>query len=222
MSEAPTRRGIVPGFGLSLGLTLTYLSFVVLLPLAALLVRAGAVGPQGLLRAVTSARALAAFRLSFGTALLAGLIDAIAGSVVAWTLVRYRFPGRRLFEALVDLPFALPTAVSGIALATLFGPHGWLGALLLPLGIRENITINNLASVSRMGLITGVSGTWAAVACTSSTSRYTHERPFSAASSGWSAARLAQVWIMTSSGPRFRMAKTRPLSAVPSEPGGSS
>jgi sulfate transport system permease protein len=137
---AGTRRGIVPGLGLSLGITLSYLSLLVLLPIAALFARAAAAGPEALLHAVGSPRSLAAFRLSFGTALLAGLVDAVGGAVVAWTLVRYRFPGRRVLEALVDLPFALPTAVSGIALATLCAPHGWLGALLLPLGIRVAFT----------------------------------------------------------------------------------
>jgi len=140
MAEAPTRRGIVPGFGLALGITIAYLSLLVLLPIAALMVRAASAGPQAILAAVTSPRSLAAFRLSFGCAFAAALIDAVAGSVVAWTLVRYRFPGRRLLEALVDLPFALPTAVSGIALATLFAPRGWLGALLLPLGIKVAFT----------------------------------------------------------------------------------
>jgi sulfate transport system permease protein len=111
-----------------------YLSLVVLLPLAALLLRAAAVGPRELLQAITTKRALAAFGLSFGGALLAAVIAAAGGCIAAWVLVRYRFPGRRLLDALVDLPFALPTAVSGIALATLLAPQGWVGRLLAPLG----------------------------------------------------------------------------------------
>jgi sulfate/thiosulfate transport system permease protein len=134
------RRSIVPGFGLTLGITVTYLSLLVLLPLAALLVRAGALGPAGLWAEVTTPRALAAFRLSFGAALAAAAIDAVAGGIIAWVLVRYRFVGRRLFDALVDLPFALPTAVSGIALATLFGPRGWLGRPLAEAGIQIAFT----------------------------------------------------------------------------------
>jgi sulfate transport system permease protein len=113
---------------------LLYLSLVVLIPLAALLLRAAAVGPRGLIAAVGNSRALSAFALSFGGALLAAAIAAVGGSIAAWVLVRYRFPGKRLLDALVDLPFALPTAVSGIALATLLAPHGWVGARLAPLG----------------------------------------------------------------------------------------
>jgi sulfate/thiosulfate transport system permease protein len=128
------RRSIVPGFGVSLGVTVTYLSLLVLLPLAALAFRAASLGPVGFWEQVTTPRALAAFRLSFGAALAAAAINAVAGGVIAWTLVRYRFPGRRLFDALVDLPFALPTAVSGIALATLLGPRGWIGAPLAAAG----------------------------------------------------------------------------------------
>jgi len=111
-----------------------YLSLVVLIPLAALLLRAARVGPRELFAAVTTKRALAAFGLSFGGALGAALIAAVGGGVAAWVLVRYRFPGRRLLDALVDLPFALPTAVSGIALATVLAPQGWVGRVMAPLG----------------------------------------------------------------------------------------
>jgi sulfate transport system permease protein len=113
-----------------------YLSLMVLLPLAALTIKAASLGPTGFWEQVTTPRALAAFRLSFGAALAAAAIDCVAGAIIAWTLVRYRFPGRRLLDALVDLPFALPTAVSGIALATLLGPRGWVGEPLAQLGIQ--------------------------------------------------------------------------------------
>src|SRR5687767_7492205 len=113
-----------------------YLSLVVLLPLAALLARAAALGWSELWAAVTTPRAIAALKLSFGGALLAAAINAVGGGVAAWTLVRYRFPGRRLLDAMVDLPFALPTAVSGIALATLFAPTGWLGKPLAAMGLQ--------------------------------------------------------------------------------------
>jgi sulfate/thiosulfate transport system permease protein len=128
------RSSAVPGFGLTFGAMMLYLSLVVLIPLAALLLRAARVGPRELLAAIGSERALAAFGLSFGGALVAAVIAAVGGSIAAWVLVRYRFPGRRLLDALVDLPFALPTAVSGIALATLLAPQGWVGKVIAPLG----------------------------------------------------------------------------------------
>ncbi|MEI7036566.1 sulfate ABC transporter permease subunit CysT [Fulvimonas yonginensis] len=134
-----TRR-ILPGFGLSLGYTLAYLGLIVLLPLAALLWKATGIGLHGLLALLASPRTLAALKLSFGGALLAALVNAAAGLLVAWVLVRYRFPGRRLFDALIDLPFALPTAVAGIALTALYAPNGWLGQWLEPLGIRVAYT----------------------------------------------------------------------------------
>jgi sulfate transport system permease protein len=128
------RRSAVPGFGLTFGAMTLYLSLVVLIPLAALLLRAARVGPRELVAAVTNPRALAAFGLSFGGALVAAAVAAAGGGIAAWVLVRYQFPGRRLLDALVDLPFALPTAVSGIALATLLSPQGWVGQLVAPLG----------------------------------------------------------------------------------------
>jgi sulfate transport system permease protein len=126
----------MPGFGLSMGLTLTYLSLLVLLPLGGLVLFTGTRMGLGefLARAVRDERVLAAYRLSFGAALAAAALNAVFGTVVAWVLVRYRFPGRRLVDAVVDLPFALPTAVSGIALTTLYGPAGWVGRWLAPLG----------------------------------------------------------------------------------------
>jgi sulfate transport system permease protein len=130
------RRRVLPGFGISLGCALTYLGLIVLLPLAALAWKASGIGIAGLLHLLSSPRTLAALRLSFGGALLAAAINAAIGLLVAWVLVRYRFPGRRLFDALVDLPFALPTAVAGIALTTLYAPNGWLGGWLVAWGIK--------------------------------------------------------------------------------------
>jgi len=129
-------RRILPGFGLSLGYALTYLGLIVLLPLAALVWKAGSGGFDGFFRIVGDPRVLSALRLSFGAAVLAASINAVVGLVVAWVLVRYRFPGRRLFDALVDLPFALPTAVAGIALTALYAPNGWIGQWLAPYGIK--------------------------------------------------------------------------------------
>jgi sulfate transport system permease protein len=127
---------IIPGFGLTLGFTLVYLSLIVLIPLAGLVLKTASLGWSDFLRIATDARTLAALRLSFGTALLAASINAAFGLLVTWVLVRYRFPGRRLLDAFIDLPFALPTAVAGIALTALYAPNGWIGGLLAPLGIR--------------------------------------------------------------------------------------
>lgn len=135
-----TRRGVLPGFGLSLGYTLTYLGVLVLLPLGALVLRASSLGPAGILRAATEERALAAYGLSFGAALVAALVNALFGTLVAWVLIRYPFPGRKLVDAIVDLPFALPTAVAGIALTAVYAPTGWLGAPLAGLGIEVAFT----------------------------------------------------------------------------------
>lgn len=133
-------RRVLPGFGLSLGYVLTYLGLIVLLPLAALAVKASGIGLAGLWNTLIAPPVLAALRLSFGAALLSALINAVAGLLVAWVLVRYSFPGRRLFDALVDLPFALPTAVAGIALTALYAPKGWIGEWLAPLGIKVAFT----------------------------------------------------------------------------------
>lgn len=130
------RRRVLPGFGLSLGYALTYLGLIVLLPLAALVWKASELDFSGWLDLLTAPRTLAALKLSFGGALIAALFNAVAGLLVTWVLVRYRFPGRRLFDALVDLPFALPTAVAGIALTAIYAPNGWIGQYLLPLGIK--------------------------------------------------------------------------------------
>jgi len=130
----------VPGFHLAFGFTLFYISLVILLPLAALAARPWEHGPGGFVAAVTAPRTLAALRLSFTAAALAALVNVALGFAVAWVLTRYEFPFRRLADALVDLPFALPTAVAGIALATLYGPHGWIGAALADAGIKVAYT----------------------------------------------------------------------------------
>lgn len=129
------RRDPLPGFGLSLGVTLLWLTGLVLVPLLALLLRPAELGPAGFWAAVTEPRVLAALRLSFLGALAAAAATTPAGLLVAWVLVRYRFPGRRLLDGMVDLPFALPTAVAGLALTALYAPNGWLGAPLAALGV---------------------------------------------------------------------------------------
>ena len=132
----PRWRRPLPGFGLSLGLGMAWLGVVVLLPLAALTVRAAGLGSAGWLRAVQDERVQAALKVSFGASFAAALVASLAGMLVAWVLVRYRFPGRRLLDALVDLPFALPTAVAGIALTAIYSPNGWIGQFLEPRGIQ--------------------------------------------------------------------------------------
>jgi sulfate transport system permease protein len=127
---------VLPGFPLALGLTLAYLGAIVIVPLAALVLKPWSLGAVGVWHELTEPRVLAALRLSFGTSALAALVDAPFGLIIAWTLVRYEFPGRRLIDALVDLPFALPTAVAGIALTTLYAPNGLVGALAAKVGIK--------------------------------------------------------------------------------------
>lgn len=134
------RQRVLPGFGLSLGVALVYLGLIVLLPLAALAWKATGIGVHGLIQLLSAPRTLTALRLSVGGALIAAAINALIGLLVGWVLVRYRFPGRRLFDALVDLPFALPTAVAGIALTTLYAPNGWIGKWLEPMGIKVAYT----------------------------------------------------------------------------------
>ena len=131
---------VLPGFGLSLGYTLGYLSLIVLIPLAAVFFKAGSLGFDHFWAAATSPRVLASYRLSFGASLIAAGINAVFGLMLAWVLVRYSFPGKRLVDALVDLPFALPTAVAGIALTALYAKNGWIGSLLEPLGIKVAFT----------------------------------------------------------------------------------
>jgi sulfate/thiosulfate transport system permease protein len=134
------RRSVLPGFGLSLGFTLAYLGLIVLVPLSAAFARTAGMGGHAFLAAVTSPRVLAAYRLSFGASFAAALVNTFFGLIVAWVLVRYPFPGRRIVDALVDLPFALPTAVAGIALTALYAPHGWIGQWLAPLGLQVAFT----------------------------------------------------------------------------------
>ena len=134
-----TRRSVIPGFAPTLGFTLFYLALVVLLPLSGLFLRA-AVGWDEFWAAVSSPRVLASYRISFGAALAAAAINAVFGFAVAWVLVRYRFPGKRLVDAFVDLPFALPTAVAGITLTTLYSRNGWIGRQLEPLGVEVAYT----------------------------------------------------------------------------------
>src|SRR5215470_9168961 len=123
------RPSAIPGFGLALGFTLTYLSLIVLIPLAALVLKSATLGLAGFWDIVTQPRTLAALRLSFVTSLIAAGVNAVFGPIIAWVLVRYDFPGRRLFDAFVDLPFALPTAVAGISLAAIYAPNGWVGSI---------------------------------------------------------------------------------------------
>ncbi len=131
---------VLPGFGLTLGFTLCYLSLIVLIPLAGLILAAAGLGWSGFWSAVTTPRVLSAFRVSFGTSLIAALINAFFGLMVAWVLVRYSFPGKRIVDAIVDLPFALPTAVAGIALTSLYARNGWIGSWLEPMGIKVAFT----------------------------------------------------------------------------------
>jgi len=130
----------LPGFGLALGFTVTYLSLIVLIPLAATFLKTATLDWPHFVRAVTSARVVASYRLTFGASAVAALINAIFGFLVAWVLVRYQFPGKRLVDALVDLPFALPTAVAGIALAAVYAGNGWIGQWLEPMGIKIAFT----------------------------------------------------------------------------------
>jgi sulfate transport system permease protein len=134
------RHSVLPGFGLTLGFSLFYLCLVVLIPLAALGLKAASFGWAAFWHATTAPRVLASYRLTFGASLAAALVNAVFGLVVAWVLVRYRFPGRRVVDALVDLPFALPTAVAGIALTSLYAETGWLGRPLASLGLKVAFT----------------------------------------------------------------------------------
>ena len=134
------RARVLPGFGLTLGFTLSYLGLIVLVPLAAIVARGTELGWDGFWTTITTRRVLASFRLSLTSAVAAAGLSVILGLLIGWVLARYRFPGRRVVDALVDLPFALPTAVAGIALTTLYAPQGWIGALLAPLGLQVAFT----------------------------------------------------------------------------------
>jgi len=134
------KASVLPGFGLTFGFTTFFLSAIVLLPLAALVLSAAEMHWSDFLRVVSSPRALGSYRLSFGASLLAASINVVFGFIIAWTLVRYEFPGRKIIDALIDMPFALPTAVSGIALTTVFAQNGWIGRYLEPLGVKVAYT----------------------------------------------------------------------------------
>ncbi|RWK59282.1 sulfate ABC transporter permease subunit CysT [Mesorhizobium sp.] len=147
MTTAPAKAGwrfrqpsVIPGFGLTLGFSLAYLTLIILIPLSGLIWRSAALGWADFWAIATDRRTINALEISFGTAFFAAAVNVVFGTIVAWVLVRYSFPGRRIVDAMVDLPFALPTAVAGIALTTLYAPNGWLGSLLAPLGIKVAYT----------------------------------------------------------------------------------
>ena len=137
---AQKRFNVLPGFGLTMGFTLFYLSAIVLIPFAALIIRAMELSWADFWHLATTDRALAAYRLTFGASLIAAVANAVFGTLLAWVLVRYQFPGRRFIDAMVDFPFALPTAVAGLTLANLFAANGWLGQYLVPLGVKGAFT----------------------------------------------------------------------------------
>lgn len=137
---ARQRHNVLPGFSLTMGFTLFYLGAIVLIPFAALVLRALELSWLDFWRLATTERALAAYRLTFGASLIAATANGVFGTLLAWVLVRYHFPGRRSLDALIDFPFALPTAVAGLTLASLFAPDGWLGRYLVPLGIKGAFT----------------------------------------------------------------------------------
>jgi sulfate/thiosulfate transport system permease protein len=134
------RQSVLPGFGMTLGFTLFYLSLIVMIPLTGLFLKAATISWSEFWNTVTDPRVVASYRLTFGASLVAALINAVFGLIVAWVLVRYSFPGKKIVDALVDLPFAMPTAVSGIALTAIYAPNGWIGHLLKPLGIKVAYT----------------------------------------------------------------------------------
>jgi sulfate transport system permease protein len=140
VSAIAARRSTLPGFGLTMGLTLTWLSVIILIPLAGLFIRSFELSPDQFWAIVTSRRTLNALKTSFGLAFAAALVNLVMGTIIVWALVRYRFPGRRLFDAIVDIPFALPTAVAGVALSALFAEKGFLGVPLAALGIKVAFT----------------------------------------------------------------------------------
>ncbi|HWK65923.1 MAG TPA: sulfate ABC transporter permease subunit CysT [Rhizobiaceae bacterium] len=147
MTTAPAAAGrrfrtpsVIPGFGLTLGFSLAYLALIILIPLSGLAWRSASLGWAELWSIATGERTMAALKISFGASLIAAAVNVVFGTIVAWVLVRYEFPGRRVVDAMVDLPFALPTAVAGIALTSLYAPNGWIGSLLDPLGIKVAYT----------------------------------------------------------------------------------
>jgi sulfate/thiosulfate transport system permease protein len=153
MARPWVNASVLPGFGLTLGFTGVFLSLIVLIPIAALVLKAASLPLTEFWRIATEPRAMASYRLSFGAALLAASLNAIFGLIIAWSLVRYRFPARRFIDAIIDLPFALPTAVSGIALATVFGPQGWVGQWLAAAGIQVAYTwVGVVVALTLIGL----------------------------------------------------------------------
>jgi sulfate/thiosulfate transport system permease protein len=140
VSAVAVRRRTLPGFGLTMGLTLSWLSIIILIPLAGLFLKSLELSPEQFWNILSSRRTLNALRVSFGLAFAAACVNLVMGSIIVWALVRYRFPGRRLFDAIVDVPFALPTAVAGVALTALFAEKGWLGAPLAAAGIKVAFT----------------------------------------------------------------------------------
>ena len=144
---------ILPGFGLTLGFSTFFLSAIVLVPLAALVMKTATMGWDDFIRVLTDPRAVASYRLSFGASVLAATLNSVFGFIIAWTLVRYEFPGRKLIDALIDMPFALPTAVSGIALTAVFAENGWFGQHLAPFGIKVAYTwIGVVVALTLIGL----------------------------------------------------------------------
>jgi sulfate/thiosulfate transport system permease protein len=140
MTSPPRRRNVLPGFRLSLGYTVFYLSLIVLIPLSTAFLNTTSLGWEGFWNIVTTPRVIASYKLTFGASFLAALVNAVFGLIVAWVLVRYRLPARQLIDALVDLPFAMPTAVAGITLTTLYSSKGWIGAWLDQFGIKVAFT----------------------------------------------------------------------------------
>jgi sulfate transport system permease protein len=144
---------VIPGFGLTFGFALVYISLIVLIPLAALVLRSAGLGWSGFWTIATDPRVVASLKISFGISFAAALINAVFGVIVAWVLVRYDFPGRKLLDAFIDLPFALPTAVAGIALTAIYAPNGWIGAWLAPLGLQVAYTpLGILVALTFIGL----------------------------------------------------------------------
>src|SRR5688500_4385450 len=140
MATASVRRSVLPGFRITMGFTLFYLCLVVLVPLLTLPVRTASMTWEAFWQTISDPRVVASYRLSVGASFVAASVNAVFGLIVAWVLVRYRFPGRRFIDALVDLPFALPTAVAGITLTTLCAPNGWIGQLVEPYGVKLAFT----------------------------------------------------------------------------------
>jgi sulfate/thiosulfate transport system permease protein len=153
MSLLRTKKSVLPGFGLTMGYTVMYLSLIVFLPLGALVIKSSTMGWSGFWQAAWNPRVVASYKLTFTSSLIAATINAVFGLMVAWTLVRYTIPGKRFIDALIDLPFALPTAVSGIALTAVYARNGWIGEYLEPLGIRVAFTpIGIVVALTFIGL----------------------------------------------------------------------